>query len=41
MSDPWHYCEGCARFYPPTEPLCFTQCDGEVIALCERCYKRL
>ena len=39
MSDPWNYCEGCARFYPPFEPLWFTQRDGEVVALCERCYR--
>ena len=39
MSDPWYYCEGCARFYPPTEPLRFTQCDGEVTALCSQCYR--
>ena len=38
MSGPWHYCKGCARFYPPTEPFWFTRRDDEVMPLCSQCY---
>ena len=39
MGDPWHYCEWYAEFYPPTQPVWFTQIDGEIVMLCEDCYR--
>jgi RNase P subunit RPR2 len=38
MGDPWHYCERCATFSPPTEAITVTQRDGEIVALCDACY---
>lgn len=40
MSDPWHYCEGCGTFFPPTEAITITQRDGETVALCDACYRQ-